>query len=189
MTVKGPEAIDPAPAGPERRGGRPETAILPRDAKAAQPPAENSRGRPLREGDRDAVVLRSHRTHRGLRGRPAGTRGRNRTLAPCSSVKFEDTPTATGPQRCRRHPSSPCRVGHDRRRLRLAAPTASPPSTAEVGQPGPRLSDVGEVSPSLMCSVRIDAASSGAGSRRRWRVLRLGAARGGGPPLQAPRQA
>jgi len=41
---------------------------LPRDAKAAQPPAENSRGRPLREGDRDAVVLRSHPLHRGLRG-------------------------------------------------------------------------------------------------------------------------
>lgn len=75
MTVKGPEAIDPAPAGPERSGGRPETAILLRDAKAAQPPAENSRGRSLREGDRDAVVLRSHRTHRGLRGRPAARRG------------------------------------------------------------------------------------------------------------------
>lgn len=75
MTVKGPEAIDPAPAGPERSGGRPETAILLRDAKAAQPPAENSWGRSLREGDRDAVVLRSHRTHRGLRGRPAARRG------------------------------------------------------------------------------------------------------------------
>lgn len=32
------------------------------------PPAENCRGRALREGDRDAVVLRSHQLHRGLRG-------------------------------------------------------------------------------------------------------------------------
>jgi len=37
MTVKGPEAIDPAPGGPERSGGRADTAILPGDAKAGLP--------------------------------------------------------------------------------------------------------------------------------------------------------
>ena len=36
--------------------------------RRACPPAENCRTRPLREGDRDAVGLRSHLIHRGLRG-------------------------------------------------------------------------------------------------------------------------
>lgn len=45
--------------------------------RRACPPAENSRGRPLRDDDRDEVVLRSHQIHRGLRrcaqSRPDGT--------------------------------------------------------------------------------------------------------------------
>lgn len=124
MTVKGPEAIDPAPEGPQRSGGRADTTILSRDAKAAQPPAENSRGRPLRSGDRDAVVLRSHRTHRGLRGRPAPQSGKEPDLAPCLSVAFNDTPAAIRSPEC---PSaSASRPGCIRRRLRPAHPTASP---------------------------------------------------------------
>lgn len=41
------------------------------------PPAENSQGRPLRSGGRDAVGLRSHQVHRGLHGCADVQRARN----------------------------------------------------------------------------------------------------------------
>ena len=131
-------------SGPERSGGRPATAILPRDAKAAQPPAENGRGRTLREGDRDAVSLRSYRTHRGLRGRPPGRFGqepdpgfmliggiRGHADGRRTAEVFPPSPTTL-----------PCRI--DRCRPRPAAPTASWPATA-AGAVLWRNSDVGEV--------------------------------------------
>lgn len=60
--------IDPALEGPKQSGGRPGPVISYRDAKLMA--AEKNRARPLRGGKRDVVVLRSHRTHRGLRWRP-----------------------------------------------------------------------------------------------------------------------
>ncbi len=103
---------------PQRSGGRAQAAILPRDAKAGcAPPAENSRGRPLRDGDRDER-------------RPAVTPDPSRSAWVRPSVRRE----GTWIMRRRRH--YPQKTGIPRHQHR--SPATSMLATASTPLPAPR---------------------------------------------------
>ncbi len=124
MTVKGPEAIDPAPTGvpvalaqwggPQGRneveGGRQRLFCLAMQRR-------RSRRRKMAGAGRcgKAIETQSASGHTGLIEACVGARqadsDRNLILASYSSVEFEDTPTAAGPQKCSHHRRLPCPAG------------------------------------------------------------------------------
>lgn len=137
--------------------------------RRACPLAENSCGWPLRTGDRDAVALRSHVIHRGLRGCAlAQAEGTRHDLAVI--VGF-----ATGRRRHHhRQRPPPRRATWNRRydrRLRRRLPPHLLRSTAEV-LPVWMISDDGTARPTRSCRwIQRSRAHRRALARRRQRAL------------------